>query len=216
MKHLALAALAVLACSAITVSAQAAPISGVGKLAAASPASSTVDHVSVVPSSLLSPGVLASLSPPLLVVIKNGRRSWALPLRKKESAGAPRRTGAVSFNVHGDALVEGAVAADHKDLLSVDWSTRYKHEFDHAAQGRSMNSASLLLQVDQQIDDLQGRIDIQNQRITQMELEVRDARSARDLLNELELSLRETIARREQIIRELDHHPRSGSKRRRS
>jgi len=100
--------------------------------------------------------------------------------------------------------------------VTVDWSTRYKHEFDRAAQGRSMNSASLLLQVDQQIDDLRGRIHIQNQRITQMELEVRDTRSAGDLLNELELSLREAIARREQIIRELDHHPRSGSKSRRS
>jgi hypothetical protein len=45
MKRLAFAALAALACSAITLSAQAAPISGVGKLAAASPESSLVDHV---------------------------------------------------------------------------------------------------------------------------------------------------------------------------
>ena len=45
MKRLALSALAALACSAVTVSAQAAPISGVGKLAAASPESSVVDHV---------------------------------------------------------------------------------------------------------------------------------------------------------------------------
>ena len=79
-----------------------------------------------------------------------------------------------------------------------------------------MNSASLLLQVDQQIDDLRTEIHIQNERITQIELEVRDARSARDLLNELELSLRKAIGRREQIIRELDHQPRSGTMRRRS
>jgi hypothetical protein len=45
MKRLALSALAALACSAITVSAQAAPISGVDKLAAASPEPSLVDHV---------------------------------------------------------------------------------------------------------------------------------------------------------------------------
>ena len=45
MKRLAFAALAALACSAITLSAQAAPISGVGKLAAASPELSLVDHV---------------------------------------------------------------------------------------------------------------------------------------------------------------------------
>jgi len=78
-----------------------------------------------------------------------------------------------------------------------------------------MNLASLLLQVDQQIDDVRARIHIQNDRITQMELqmelEVRDARSARDLLKELELSLRDAIARREQIIRELNHQPRSGT-----
>ena len=40
MKRLAMSALAAIACSIITVSAQAAPISGVGKLAAASQASS--------------------------------------------------------------------------------------------------------------------------------------------------------------------------------
>jgi cytochrome c-type biogenesis protein CcmH/NrfF len=45
MKRLALSALAALACSAITVSAQAAPVSGVGKLAATSQASSLVDNV---------------------------------------------------------------------------------------------------------------------------------------------------------------------------
>ena len=45
MKRLALSALAAIACSIITVSAQAAPVSGVGKLAVASPASSLVDNV---------------------------------------------------------------------------------------------------------------------------------------------------------------------------
>ena len=45
MKRLAFAALAAIACSIITVSAQAAPVSGVGKLASASQASSLVDHV---------------------------------------------------------------------------------------------------------------------------------------------------------------------------
>ena len=78
-----------------------------------------------------------------------------------------------------------------------------------------MNSASQLLQVDQQIDDLRGRIHIQNVRITQMELEARDARGARELLSALELSLREAVARSEQISRELDHrrHPRGSRKR---
>ena len=97
MKRLAFAALAALTCSAITLSAQAAPISGVGKLAAASPESKSRRPRSVVPSSLLSPGVPASLPPPLLVVIKNGRRSRASPLGQKK---APflRRAGAASFN----------------------------------------------------------------------------------------------------------------------
>ena len=45
MKRLALSALAAMACSIITLSAQAAPVSGIGKLAAATPASSLVDHV---------------------------------------------------------------------------------------------------------------------------------------------------------------------------
>ena len=45
MKRLAFAALAAIACSIIPVSAQAAPVSGVGKLASASQASSLVDHV---------------------------------------------------------------------------------------------------------------------------------------------------------------------------
>jgi len=90
-----------------------------------------------------------------------------------------------------------------------------KARIDRAAQGQSMNSASLLLQVDQQIDDLRGRIHIQNERITQMELEARDACGARELLSALELSLREAVARCEQISRELDHrrHPRGSRKR---
>jgi len=46
MKHLALAAFAgALACCAVTVSSQAAPVSGVANLATASQASSLIDHV---------------------------------------------------------------------------------------------------------------------------------------------------------------------------
>jgi len=46
MKHVALAAFAgALACCAVTVSSQAAPVSGVANLAATSQASSLVDHV---------------------------------------------------------------------------------------------------------------------------------------------------------------------------
>ena len=89
-----------------------------------------------------------------------------------------------------------------------------KARIDRAAQGQS--SASLLLQVDQQIDDLRGRIHIQNERITQMDLEARDARGARELLDALELSLRKAIARREQISRELDDQRSLGASRKRS
>jgi hypothetical protein len=46
MKHLALAAFAgALACCAVTVSSQAAPVAGVADLATTSQASSLVDHV---------------------------------------------------------------------------------------------------------------------------------------------------------------------------
>ena len=46
MKHVALAAFAgALACCAVTVSSQAAPVSGVANLAATSQPSSLVDHV---------------------------------------------------------------------------------------------------------------------------------------------------------------------------
>jgi hypothetical protein len=46
MKHLALAVFAgALACCAVTVSSEAAPVSGVANLATSSPASSLVDHV---------------------------------------------------------------------------------------------------------------------------------------------------------------------------
>ena len=79
-----------------------------------------------------------------------------------------------------------------------------------------MNLTSLLPQADQRIDDLRGRIHIQNERITQMELEARDARGARELLDALELSLRKAIARREQISRELDDQRSLGASRKRS
>jgi hypothetical protein len=79
-----------------------------------------------------------------------------------------------------------------------------------------MDLVAQLHAADQRIEAARDEIHIQGQRITQMELDGRDATDAIKRLSTLNHSLRETIARRDQIIRELDHHPRLGIRRRRS
>ena len=96
MKRLALAALAAIACSAITLSAQAAPISGVGKLAAASRSrvSSTMFGGAIVTTIARCSGIVATAA---FGDNQNGRRSRASPSGEEE-APVLRGAGAVSFN----------------------------------------------------------------------------------------------------------------------
>ena len=63
----------------------------------------------------------------------------------------------------------------------------------------------LLLEVGHRIDELRGKILVQNERIAQLELEGRDPSNARDDLAALERYLRESVRQRDQVARELGH-----------
>ncbi len=76
-----------------------------------------------------------------------------------------------------------------------------------------MTSTGLLLELDYRIDELRGRILVQNERIAQLELEGRDPSNARDALAALERYLRESMRQRNQVARDLAHQQWIESKR---
>jgi hypothetical protein len=67
-----------------------------------------------------------------------------------------------------------------------------------------MRSLGLLLELDDRIDEMRGKIHVQHERIMQMELEGRDPSDACDILADLERSLRDTIRQRDQISRDVE------------
>lgn len=67
-----------------------------------------------------------------------------------------------------------------------------------------MTSVGLLLTLDHRIAELRGRIDIENERIAQIEVEGRDPSSARKALDVLERDLKATMAQRDKTVRELE------------
>ncbi len=76
-----------------------------------------------------------------------------------------------------------------------------------------MTSLGLLFELDNRIDELRGIIHVQQQRITQMELEGRDPTSARKALDILERNLREASIQRDQVSRDLERQRQSEIKR---
>jgi hypothetical protein len=71
-----------------------------------------------------------------------------------------------------------------------------------------MTSIGLLFELDTRIDELRGMIHVQNERITQIELEGRDPANARKALEVLERHLREAIVQRQQVSRDLEQQKR--------
>ena len=67
-----------------------------------------------------------------------------------------------------------------------------------------MTSVGLLLTLDYRIDELRGRIDIENERIAQMEVEGRNPSNTRKALDVLERNLEAAIAQRDKVVRELE------------
>jgi hypothetical protein len=67
-----------------------------------------------------------------------------------------------------------------------------------------MTSVGLLLTLDYRIDELRGRIDIENERMAQMEVEGRNQSNARTALDVLERNLEAAIAQRDKVVRELE------------
>jgi hypothetical protein len=67
-----------------------------------------------------------------------------------------------------------------------------------------MTSVGLLLTLDYRIDELRGRIDIENERMAQMEVEGRNPSNARKALDVLERNLEAAIAQRDKVVRELE------------
>jgi S-adenosylmethionine/arginine decarboxylase-like enzyme len=67
-----------------------------------------------------------------------------------------------------------------------------------------MTSVGLLLTLDYRIDELRGRIDIENERMAQLEVEGRNQSNARKALNVLERNLEAAIAQRDKVVRELE------------
>jgi hypothetical protein len=76
-----------------------------------------------------------------------------------------------------------------------------------------MTSLGLLFELDIRIDELRRMIHVQNQRITQMELEGRDPTSARKALDILERNLRDATIERDQVSRDLERQGHSEIKR---
>jgi Cdc6-like AAA superfamily ATPase len=67
-----------------------------------------------------------------------------------------------------------------------------------------MTSVGLLLTLDYRIDELRGRIDIENERMAQMKVEGRNQSDARKALDVLERNLEAAIAQRDKVVRELE------------
>ena len=67
-----------------------------------------------------------------------------------------------------------------------------------------MTSIGLLLTLDYQVDDLRGRIEIEKERIAQMEIDGQNVTKAVGALNALERNLDALIAQRVKTIRELE------------
>ena len=71
-----------------------------------------------------------------------------------------------------------------------------------------MASLGLLFELDNRIDELRGMIHVQQQRISQLELEGRDPASARKALDVIERHLREAAIQRDQVSRDLEQQKR--------
>ena len=76
-----------------------------------------------------------------------------------------------------------------------------------------MISVGILFELDSRIDELQGMIHVQQQRIAQMELEGRDPTSARKALEILERNLQDASSQRDQVSRDLERQQRPDIKR---
>jgi len=67
-----------------------------------------------------------------------------------------------------------------------------------------MTSIGELMMLDYQVEDLRRRIDIENERIAQMDMESQDTAKAAAALNALEKQLDAILAQRNKTVRELE------------
>lgn len=74
-------------------------------------------------------------------------------------------------------------------------------------------SIGLLFELDSRIDELRDMIHVQQQRITQLELEGRDPSSARKALEILDRNLQDAGSQRDQVSRDLERQRRPDIKR---